>query len=86
MPLYDFRCEDCNFEEEILCKSGTDTTACTRCGGMTQKFWQQAPRQLTNIIPSYPGSKKQAAGYVHSHGDRPACKIQSGPGGCVRPE
>lgn len=86
MPLYDFRCRDCGLKEEVLCKPQTDTTECSRCGGPTEKFWQKTPKQLTNIIPSYPGSKKQAAGYVHTHGDRPATKIQSGRGGCVSPE
>lgn len=32
-------------------------------------------RKLEVIIPSYKGCLKQRAGYVHSHGDRPAEKI-----------
>jgi putative FmdB family regulatory protein len=85
MPLYDFRCKECGLEEEVLCRKGKKTGVCSKCGGSAEMFWKQAPQQLTNIIPSYPGSKKQAAGYVHSHGDQPATKVQSGRGGCVKP-
>ncbi len=86
MPLYDFRCTECSHEEEVLCKAGEDSQECSKCGAPAKKFWKQGPRTLTEIVPSYPGSLKQKAGYVHTHGDRPATKVQSGPGGCVNPK
>jgi putative FmdB family regulatory protein len=86
MPLYDFKCNECSHEEEILCKSGRKTGTCSQCGGKTVKVWSKAPATLTEIVPSYPGSLKQKAGYVHTHGDRPATKVQSGAGGCVNPK
>jgi hypothetical protein len=36
-----------------------------------------APAVLSKIVPVYPGSKKHKAGYVHTHGDRPAEKAGS---------
>ena len=84
MPLYDFVCPECGRETEELCQSD-DVIACT-CKATMERVWKKSAPILTEIIPSYPGSKKQAAGYVHSHGDRPATKVQSGYGGTVNPK
>ena len=86
MPLYDFCCTKCDFEEEIICRPDEGGQKCSECGSPSDRIWKQGPRTLTEIVPSYPGSLKQKAGYVHSHGDRPATKVQSGPGGCVNPK
>lgn len=86
LRLYDFRCTKCRYEEEIICeKEEADTQECSKCGASTEKFWAQGPRILTEIVPSHPGCKAHKAGYVHEY-KRPATKVQSGPGGCVKPK
>jgi len=84
MPMYDFVCPECGREIEHLC-GRNDPVKCT-CNCLMEKVWKKCPITLGEIIPSYPGSKKQAAGYVHSHADRPATKVQSGYGGIVNPK
>ena len=87
MPLYDFSCTECDHQEELLVSSDVKETDCPHCGaeGKFHRAKFPAPRVLTQIIPMYPGSLKQKAGYVHSHGDRNATKIQSGYGGSQGP-
>jgi len=85
MPLYDFRCTQCDHEEEIICRAGEDTQECSECGAPSKKFWKQGPRTLTEIVPSHPGCKAHKAGYVHEY-KRSATRVQSGPGGCVNPK
>jgi len=84
MPLYDFECNACGKVVEEIASVETKKMDCN-CGGTLERL-VAAPTVLTEIIPSYPGSLKQKAGYVHTHGDRPATKIMSGPGGCTSPE
>lgn len=84
MPLYDFECDVCGKVTEELVSMGTKKMDCN-CGGVLMRL-VCAPKVLTEIIPSYPGSLKQKAGYVHTHGDRPATKIMSGPAGCTSPK
>ena len=84
MPLYDFKCDGCGESTEEIVDSDVKKLDCN-CGGTKQRL-ACAAKTLTTIIPSYPGSLKQKAGYVHSHGDKPATKVQSGPGGCVTPK
>lgn len=86
MPLYDYCCTKCGFEEEVICKATRKKQKCSECGGSSERVWRKGPPTLTEIVPSYPGSLKQKAGYVHSHGDRPATKVQSGFGGCGNPK
>lgn len=85
MPLYDFKCPDCNWVTEDIVSSETETVPCEKCRHTAQKIYVGCAKQLTTIIPSYPGCLRQKAGYVHTHGDRPATKIQSGYGGCTKP-
>ncbi len=33
MPLYEFRCEDCQKDFEELVRTGTETMPCPTCGG-----------------------------------------------------
>jgi putative FmdB family regulatory protein len=86
MPMYDFKCPDCECEIDELVKNSSSTVPCPECGKKMKRLWRRGPVTLTTIIPSYPGSLKQKAGYVHSHGDRPATKVQSGFGGCQNPK
>lgn len=89
MPIMiDLQCNSCDNEFEDIVdrdeyKDGV--VACPKCGKDTSRVYRGAPGMLTHIIPSYPGSKKNAAGHQHSHGKRPASKIQSGYGGCQGP-
>lgn len=86
MPLYDFECA-CGNTDECICSMDTKTQECPKCQGLMHRvFTNKCATVLTTIIPSYPGSKKMAAGYVHSHADRPATKVQSGYGGSQSPK
>lgn len=89
MPIMiDLQCGACDHEFESIIDRAqyTDgTIACPECNGETFRVYRGAPGVLTSIIPSYPGSKKNAAGHQHTHADRAASKIQSGFGGCQGP-
>ena len=76
MPLYDYKCTFCDAVEESLMPSGTEAIKCAQCGSRATRVFLVCPKQLTTIVPSYPGCKKQKAGYVHSHGDKPKTKVQ----------
>jgi len=85
--MYDFECLACGKIFEEVVNSSKESVSCPYCGSdTTQKIWIKSPSCLTEIIPSYPGCKKQKAGYVHTHGNRPATKIMSGPGGVTTPK
>ena len=84
MKLNDFWCPVCNFTGELLLSKG-EIPLCPECQNEL-KTLPARPHVLTEIIPSYPGCKKQKAGYVHTHGDHEATKIQSGYGGGQGPK
>ena len=48
---------------------------CEKCGGQVvadNEVFGGTPFHV--IVPTYPGALKNKAGYVHTHGDRPAEK------------
>lgn len=61
-----------NKDMPVICVCGTQMTRLI-----------SAPKTLTTIVPTYPGSQKHKAGYVHRHVNRPATKTQVGVGGGV---
>ena len=85
MPMYDFVCACGTETEEIIDLDECSTMKCPACSKTMQRIWKKSPALPTTIIIAYPGSKRLKAGYVHTHGDRPATKLQSGPGGMARP-
>ena len=85
MPLHDFECPKCKHITEDIVPADTKTTRCEVCCHEAHRVFIGCAKQLTTIIPSYPGCLRQKAGYVHTHGDHSATKIQSGYGGCVKP-
>jgi len=77
MPMYDYECEDCGHADEFIRPSDSKKSiTCPKCGKRMSPVWRNAPKQMVTVIPSYPGCKRQKAGYMHSHGDRPAEKVQ----------
>lgn len=84
--MFDYRCRNCKTETEEFVSNTDVEVRCPGCDNTMEKFWKSGPPTLTSIIPSYPGCKAHKAGYVHSHGDRPATKVQSGFGGCGNPK
>ena len=83
--LKDFRCIKCNtFEEQLV--SDNSEARCSSCGGEMERVFTTAPKQFHVIVPTHPGAKANKAGYIHSHGDKPATKIQSGYGGAQGPK
>lgn len=76
LKMYNFECTNCGHEFEALVEGcDGEPEECTPCGATTG-FLRLigAPKNLTEIIPSYPGCKARKAGYVHTHGNRPAEK------------
>ncbi len=85
MPMHDFECPKCGQELEELVKQD-EVLRCSACGVKMKMVFKEAPKLFSTIVPDYPGAKKIKAGYVHTHADRPATKVQSGAGGCVNPK
>jgi len=99
MILRDFECPHCGKQFEELDASKAEVEAaknsdwkpcvvcCPDCGTTaTAIFNGKSATWCENMVPTYPGCKKQKAGYVHtSHADQAATRIQSGPGGCQGP-
>lgn len=81
MPIYDYTCECGHTLTNELAKSDEEVL-CKKCGKpMTKEMG--APHIFSKIVPTYPGSGKHKAGYVHKHVNRPATKTQVGYGGSV---
>ena len=74
MPkLNEYICRQCATRFEYIHENTTDIQKCPQCES-TDSELQLGSYTLTTIIPTYRGCKRQKAGYVHSHGDRPAEK------------
>lgn len=89
MPLYDFACPNGHDEFEVRCSIAAKTAElhrCPECGEPGQPVILQAPLLCTTIVPMYPGSKRVSAGTVHTHGDKNATKVMSGPYGMTQPK
>lgn len=76
---FDFACGKCQHEFHDLVQ-GRDgqPDACPSCkssNGFTKLA--SALYVPTTIMVTYPGSKRHKAGYIHSHGDKPAEKGNS---------
>jgi hypothetical protein len=82
MPMHDYKCDTCDkvFEECVPLDPVTGkcppVLPCKYCTGVARIIYLSAPKIFGTIVPDYPGAKKQKAGYVHTHGDRPATKVQ----------
>lgn len=81
MPLYDYVCT-CGHTSEELVKNAEEEVRCPECDSVMEKQ-DSAANIFTAIVPTYPGSNKHKAGYVHKYGNRPATKTQVGYGGSV---
>jgi len=86
MRMKDFRCPICSKTIEDLVENDVKSLVCPVCSTPMEHVWLSAPTTMIECIPSYPGCMKQKAGHVHTHGDRPATKIQSGYGGSQGPK
>jgi len=91
LPSYEFACPD-GHEFEIYCSiSKYDPAPTCACGAVAHRAFRTPPTlwivgQTHNTVLDTPGAKANKAGYVHSHGDKPSTKVQSGFGGMSRPE
>lgn len=73
MPkLQDYVCV-CENRFEHLHMNDDDHAACPSCGSSDVTLLPGG-HAMGVIIPMYKGSLRQKAGYVHTHGDRPAEK------------
>jgi transcription initiation factor TFIIIB Brf1 subunit/transcription initiation factor TFIIB len=84
LVVYDYQCPNCNqVKENVLIDTNEEEEIrCDDCDVVMDKQ-QPAPSTPTATVPTYPGSQRHKAGYVHKFGNRPATKTQIGPGGSV---
>lgn len=80
MRMRDFQCK-CGVMLEELVDNEVRTWTCPTCGSAMEQVWIAPPKIFSTVVPTYPGCKAQKAGYMHTHGDRPATRTQSGYGG-----
>jgi len=74
----DFQCNACDHVFNDLVQNDDSPDACPACGSATGFVRViSAPLVIKTITVDYPGSKRFKAGYVHTHGDRPAEKAGS---------
>jgi hypothetical protein len=85
MRMKDFECSTCNNKLEELVDNDTASFVCPDCKGDMHTVFLVAPKLSSVCIPSYPGCKAQRAGYMHTHGNFEATKVQSGYGGSQGP-
>lgn len=74
LKTFEFECAACGYEFEDIVE-GVDGKPdfCAECGAMDGfKKLISVANIPTKIVVDYPGSKRFKAGYVHTHGDRPA--------------
>lgn len=87
MLLLDFHCEKCGVTFEELVETGTKVYKCPNCPGLATRIFTKTAMLCTVTIPTYPGCKRQKAGYAHtSHADQNATRMQIGYGGSQRPK
>lgn len=75
-------------ERRILEEAGeTYKVFCPKCSADVKVIFNGTSAHFCEtLIPTYPGCKRQKAGYTHtSHADQKATKLQSGYGGCQGP-
>jgi putative FmdB family regulatory protein len=76
LKRFSFECEACGHEfDELVEGVEGKPERCFSCG--SSKGFKKLPSVFSNpstIVVDYPGSKRFKAGYVHTHGDRPAEK------------
>jgi hypothetical protein len=87
MANYDFQCKNEHiFEITCTIAERNNSFFCPECQEPGKRVFLSFPmvNDPNNMILEYPGSKKLKAGYVHSHGDRPAEKTSSGWGGIIQ--
>ena len=76
MPLHDFVCSHCKNAFEEMVSVGEIEVPCPRCPESADRVYIACAKQLTTIVPDYPGCKKKRAGYIHTHGDKPTTGVQ----------
>lgn len=84
LVVYDYQCPKCGQlkENHLVDTNEDEEVRCDDCDVVMDKH-QPAPSTPSVTVPTYPGSQRHKAGYVHKFGNRPATKTQIGPGGSV---
>ena len=80
MPVYDYKCPCCGHLQENVLAKLDEEVHCEACEEVMDRL-MCAPHIFTAIVPTYPGSKFAKAGSQHLKDNRPATKLQIGPGG-----
>lgn len=83
MKIYDYECPHCKrTRNNVLVATINERIECTWCSTPMTRL-MCAPHTFTTITPTYPGSQRHKAGYIHKHVNRPATKTQVGVGGGI---
>jgi putative FmdB family regulatory protein len=75
MPLYEYRCQDCDHGFELLVREST-TFECPACHG------QKLEKQLSVFAVSAPGAGARAGRAPMAAGSCGSCGHPGGPGSC----
>jgi len=79
MPLYDFKCQDCDETCEILVISGDDVPVCAHCGSKNLEKLMAAHSSMSGSVRSaFPGPGDTAC-CGSAVGEKSGC---AGPGSC----
>ncbi len=79
MPLYDFKCKDCNKTSELLIVSQDEVPSCTHCGSKKLEKLMAAHSSISGSVRSgFPGPQDTACCGSHP-GEKTGC---AGPGSC----
>lgn len=74
MPiLREYLCAACEQRYEFLHHPADEQNICPSCGSI-EAATQAGGQLLVAMIPTYKHCKRQKAGFLHSHGDKPAEK------------
>lgn len=80
MLVFDYKCPCCAYLQENVLVDHDEVVSCEACQTPMERLIS-APHSFSAIVPTYPGSKFAKAGYQHLRDNRPATKLQIGPGG-----
>lgn len=72
--LRDYTCRGCGAQFEYTSMGADDPAVCPSCGS-SEVTPHVGGNLFHTIVPSYNGSQKQKAGFVHKFANRPAEKV-----------
>jgi len=72
MPIYEFECEDCGGDFELIVPAGTDSPACPECGSERTLRRFSAPAATFKLVKSPGAARAQEQRNAKLHADTKA--------------